>query len=398
MSGYTQFDANGQLLAEKEPLLQKPLNKPWKEYDEFGNPVVGNYWTLIFGSFKHMLIHAAMFAFWCMAFMLGYHVISDLLLLVVGLMVLAMVGMSLIVMQDRRKFMAEKEAAENATVILNEETKRRKANTVMQRSLVTVKSLTPLICAASLIAGSVSGMSINMSELSDYWAYDQYRHYTNVDPSEPAASHSDASVLVFMHGARPDGSRSMGYTRYGATYCVAPIALEAGYSGDQPILSDIQYWAVGKDCCSGNEGFACEGAREKNARTGLVKVNRTRRESSEWAPSQHEYIREILSAEYEEMTYYEKAVLMTQAKFGVTSPEERLFVRFVDDIGEARDHMWGRAWWSWFEYCGMFWLFAIPAGIITIAIGAVDPDDSKAYTAHLTDMKTNVLHGMNNII
>lgn len=333
---------------------QVPLLRPWKKVQPgSGFEATRNSWTVLFGFLKHTLLHALMFMGVSIIFMVGYHQIPKILVYITAFFVLAFLSDALYIYYSRQK--------------------------------LTKECLAFAVCAMALFTGGVAGTSIHLTKLTDYWPYYQKRHYTNVAPDEPAASHADASVLVFMQGARPDPTRAMGYQRYGHLFCVAPIALESGYSDDAAVNSDIQYWAVGEDCCS--KGFNCDDALDAKARSGLVMIPKTGEDAM---------FEGIMSSN--ELAYYEKAVLMTQSKFDLTSPKERLYVRFVKDIGKARDTYWDEAWRSWAKYQFMGLGAWIIVGVLTVIVGAGDKDDLNMYSEHMVDAKNSVLAKLNHLI
>lgn len=243
-------------------------------------------------------------------------------------------------------------------------------------------------CAFAVAAGGVVGTSIHLTELLDYWPYYQKRHYTNVAPDEPAASKADSSVIVFMEGARPDASRLMGYRRNGNTYCVAPIATDSDYTdASTGIASDIQYWAIGMNCCGHHGEFTCDDAENKKARSGLVMQQLT---------GDDKIGEGVMSSDV--MAYYSKAVKMSLTKYDLTSPEQRIYVRFVQDIGKAREAYWNSAWKSWgiYQFCWSFvWL---TAGAVAVLLGVGDTSDPEAYHEHMVDAKESVLHKLNHYI
>lgn len=337
--------------SEKVPLL-KPLNKPWQED---GDGHRSNSWTVFFGFLKHTLLHTLLFMVASIAFMTGYHAIPKTLAFLVVLLVIACLSDAFYAYHVRRR--------------INKET------------------LAFTVAAFALLSGGVVGTALDMTHLVDYWPYNLRRHYTNVAPDELAASHADASVLVFMKGARPDPSRSMGYFRHGHTYCVAPIALESGYS-DQQLSADVQYWAVGKDCCKGEHAFNCDDATDPNARAGLVKIDKSHSDSDS-----ETFMEGVMSSS--EMNYYEKAVLMTMAKFDLQSPKERLYVRFVADIEKSRSGYWSDAWFAWGKYQALWLLVWIVAGALIVVIGAGDDSDTNRYQDHFNDVLQGTFSKLN---
>jgi len=351
---------------EKDPLLNA-RDKPWKAMTPRGvsaRPVDEkdnerghrNCWNIVFGWVKHTFIPAFLFMAVSILFMVGYHQNPRLLLGLAAFLAVALCSDALYIYGTRSKCTKE------------------------------VVAFT--VCAFAVCAGGVVGTSLHLTQLHDYWPYYQKRHYTNVAPDELAAAHADASVLVFMEGTKPDATRYAGYYRYGNVYCVAPIAVEPGYiEGEDTISSNVQYWAVGKNCCGGHKGFSCDDSHKSGARSGLVMTKKTEDDT---------LLQGILSGDEE--TYYEKAVHMSLTKFDLTSPSERMYVRFVKDIDAARMTYWWTAWLSWWKL-QVFWLpLWTFAGAVAVVVGAGDPEDDSRYSAHIVDFKQSVLYKLNHYI
>lgn len=61
----------------------------------------------------------------------------------------------------------------------------------------------------------------------------------------------DAGIVQFAPGSQLDVKKSMGF-KNGNLFCVAPIV----FGTASPVSYD--FWAVGKDCCSGSQAdFSC---------------------------------------------------------------------------------------------------------------------------------------------
>lgn len=177
-------------------------------------------------------------------------------------------------------------------------------------------------CAGTLIAGSFFGYYNYNRNIRDYWDYYDRRQYTNVWPSELADAHRDASVIVFADGTRPDPLSAMGFNfGVSGTACVAPIRMSNSDNGDA-----VQYWAVGVDCCAQQGEFSCGDIDVKNARAGLVVVNRTE-------PLFPLGVR--ISAEQ-----YLKAAQMATARFAYAAAEQPIFVHWVSDVNASHDLLW----------------------------------------------------------
>jgi len=237
------------------------------------------------------------------------------------------------------------------------------------------------VIAFALFSGAANGTSIHMNKLVDYFTLLDKRHYTNVAPDEPAGAHADAGVIVFMEGARPDGNRYMSYKRAGSKWCVAPISVDSSYANDLNIQSDIQYWAVGENCCGGHEGFACGDARKPGARSGIVM-----REMNDLDRK----IKGLVATT--EMDFYNEAVQMATSKFDLTTPKDHLLVRFVGNVEKAQWDFHSAAWRAW-GYT-QFWMGFVWAICGTVAM--VIARDT--YRNHWKDALTNSIHNVNHII
>lgn len=249
------------------------------------------------------------------------------------------------------------------------------------RSRLAVESFMCAAVAFAIFSGGVAGTCVHLAKLGDYMAYHSKRHYTNVAPEEPAGAREDGSVLVFMEGARPDGSRATAYHRNGIKFCVAPIAMDPSYADSLAVQTDIQYWAAGQDCCLGHEGFTCGASKNPGARSGIVLAR-----MNGW----NERLKEVIATP--ELNYYDEAVLMATAKYDLTTSADHMYVNFVDDIDKAEWNMYWDAWKYWM-FVQFVWGFAwATVGAFAIVLGG------DAYSRHITDAKTSVFASLNNIL
>lgn len=126
------------------------------------------------------------------------------------------------------------------------------------------------LSAAALLVGAMAGYFNYCTGIRDYYAFWEHNQYTNVWPDEPAAAHADASAIVFAVGTSPDSARAAGFIAGRHVYCAAPVRMVA--SQGSPV---IQYWAVGKDCCTNQPPtFTC-GDAASGARSGITLYNRS---------------------------------------------------------------------------------------------------------------------------
>lgn len=317
-----------------------------------------NGWRIVTGWIKASFGSALLFAAVSLLFMFCFHVCPRLMMVLGLLLLAACVGKA-----------------------------AHKYHYAKRRSIYKKTVLFWLVFSLASTCGAVVGTSIYLNELKDYWSFYSKRHYTNVAPDEPAAAHDDASAIVFMEGSKPDPSRFAAYWRYDAFYCVAPVAVDtADTNGEDPTVASAEYWAVGKDCC-GKNGFSCYDAADPLARSGLV-LQRGKPEDV--------IMPGIISNN--DMAYYEEAVKMSLARFGITSSKERLYVRFVKDLEAAHRTMWNGAWTSWWKMQFLFFVVWMVTGAMAVLIGIGGQEDSSRYAEHMADLKSNVLEGVNSYI
>mmetsp|Transcript_80949 Transcript_80949/g.262184 ORF Transcript_80949/g.262184 Transcript_80949/m.262184 type:complete len:302 (+) Transcript_80949:113-1018(+) len=96
------------------------------------------------------------------------------------------------------------------------------------------------------------------------------RSYPSVPVSATAVAHADAGILYFEKGVTVDDTRSVGLRIFGSTYCVAPVL--SGEPSTQPGIPgpEVQFWAVGLDCCGARGGFDCDDSGNSEAHGGVV--------------------------------------------------------------------------------------------------------------------------------
>eukprot|EP00928_Gymnodinium_smaydae_P072781 TRINITY_DN56080_c0_g1_i1.p2 TRINITY_DN56080_c0_g1~~TRINITY_DN56080_c0_g1_i1.p2 ORF type:complete len:321 (-),score=62.54 TRINITY_DN56080_c0_g1_i1:69-1031(-) len=117
---------------------------------------------------------------------------------------------------------------------------------------------------AAFVLGAMFGNMNYKTSLWPYYNLKSLNEYSYVDPSKMRGAQAmDAGRVYFVEGAQLDLRRSMGFKNLD-TYCVAPITMEG-----LPLAS-YDFWAVGKNCCSGNAAdFHCGEYLNPNARSGL---------------------------------------------------------------------------------------------------------------------------------
>lgn len=116
---------------------------------------------------------------------------------------------------------------------------------------------------ASLGVAIPIGFFIENGYMKEYWRLDNGAVYRQLNPFDPGASHSDATVLEFRQGTFVDVQRSVGYMQAGTVYCVAPVS-------SRSMETSVQYWAVGINCCEQRGSFSCDDVEDPQALSGLT--------------------------------------------------------------------------------------------------------------------------------
>lgn len=116
-------------------------------------------------------------------------------------------------------------------------------------------------------AGTLVGSYCYYQHMIFYYTYQDMRAYTNVAASQPGSSFKDASMIMFTQDSMVDISRALGYMapENTDTYCVAPV-VASGMTSDQ----EIQFWAIGKNCCHPRGSFNCDSSHDAAARSAIM--------------------------------------------------------------------------------------------------------------------------------
>jgi len=170
-----------------------------------------------------------------------------------------------------------------------------------------------MLCLLACTLATVLGLYNYHEFMFSFFAYDEFREYGNVLPSEPAASKADAGKIIFSSDARVDTTKAVGYVQ-NDVYCVAPIL-------DDTQSTTIQFWAAGVNCCGKRADFSCDSSWDSRARSGVVVLD-----NDSWMPSHHDT--------------YMKAVEVAEAAFDLISAKEPIFVRWVLDPQAIQDDFW----------------------------------------------------------
>jgi len=162
-----------------------------------------------------------------------------------------------------------------------------------------------LTCLLAFILAAVGGAANFSANMAGAFDLQNLNDYAYVDPTRNRGQQMmDVGRISFLNGTHLDLKYAMGFTN-GDVYCAAPITL-----GTAP-LSSYDFWAVGKNCCTGSAGnFHCGDYANSYAHAGLRIVSDEPRE------------------------FYRLAVQQAQATFNIRAEHPLFFVWTQDPFAE----------------------------------------------------------------
>jgi len=119
--------------------------------------------------------------------------------------------------------------------------------------------------ALAWFAGGLLGERNFVRNMQPYYGVLTLGTYDSVDPmTTPGELLMDGGRVQFASNTIVDTKRAVGFQNE-AIYCVAPIV-----RGDAPPTIGYDFWAVGVDCCSGEQGnFSCGSTNSSVSRGGV---------------------------------------------------------------------------------------------------------------------------------
>mmetsp|Transcript_27687 Transcript_27687/g.45340 ORF Transcript_27687/g.45340 Transcript_27687/m.45340 type:complete len:341 (+) Transcript_27687:125-1147(+) len=114
------------------------------------------------------------------------------------------------------------------------------------------------------IFGLVIGNSNFSANMAPYYNFKSFQAYPDVHPGITSGKAVlDGGIFIFTPTTSPDVSKAVSFKTVD-TYCVAPVV-----SDSKPLIA-YDFWAVGKNCCSGDMAdFSCGEFNNPAARGGL---------------------------------------------------------------------------------------------------------------------------------
>jgi hypothetical protein len=159
-----------------------------------------------------------------------------------------------------------------------------------------------------VVLGVAAGDVNFQSNMRPFYVINQLGTYPSVDPSKfRGNSFMDAGQIEFTPGSKLWLEKSTGF-KDGDVYCVVPIV-----SGSSKPPSVVDFWAVGKNCCSGHTSdFHCPEFSNPKARKGL----------------------RLVDSDEEDM--FRLVVKKAEAEFNLHAPHPVLLHWMVDPVSEVK--------------------------------------------------------------
>lgn len=179
-------------------------------------------------------------------------------------------------------------------------------------------------CSLALLLGAVVGGYLHEAQVQMYYAHFEGETYSNVVPSQTADTFADAALVTFEKEAYVMRGKSVGAQPIGDPhkYCVAPILAKQQEN-------DVQFWAVGTDCCDWRDNFWCDAALdEKSQKAGVVVFD--------------------VGLVKTEADQYRAAIRIAEAENELRGDDDALLVRWVQASEAAGivHQMLVDAWWA----------------------------------------------------
>merc|ERR1719321_2543148 len=167
--------------------------------------------------------------------------------------------------------------------------------------------------------GLIFGFFMYFRYLVYYQRYVELRPYNNIGGREAVAQFNDASMFLFTQDSRLDVMRSVGYkSRFtGETYCVAPVV-----DSTMSSANNINFWAVGDNCCLARGEFVCGDAQDSRTMSALVVLEPEDvvRPFMRWAVAGSVFPRYERSIKLQEAAYATRAATNIKMLYWVADP------------------------------------------------------------------------------
>lgn len=192
----------------------------------------------------------------------------------------------------------------------------------------------------AFVLSVVTGQQNYIQYMQPYYNYENLARYQDIDTNMYLGQQlMDAGRIDFKTGTALDLGRSMGFKNHDI-YCVAPIVTKG--SAEQAL--SVDFWAVGKNCCSGVAAdFHCSGFSDPKA-SGVIRMMQD-----------------------EDRPFYRLAVQQAEATYHMTASHP-LFFEWVHSAEEAVSHFAQKGRTNYFLWiCSHFTLQAFLTVATTLA-------------------------------
>lgn len=191
-------------------------------------------------------------------------------------------------------------------------------------------------CLIAFVVGFMAGENNYYTNMQPYYNYENLATYKDVDTNSYLGQQlMDAGRMDFKKGTKLDVTKSMGFKNKDV-YCVAPIMTQ----GSSATAQSVDFWAVGKNCCSGVQAdFHCSGFSDPHA-VGVIRMMSD-----------------------EERPFYRLAVQQAEATYKLTATHP-LFFQWVHSADEAVNNYWHKGCLSYLVWICAYFTFQ---GFLTVA-------------------------------
>lgn len=191
-------------------------------------------------------------------------------------------------------------------------------------------------CLTAFVVAFMAGENNYYTWMQPYYNYENLATYKDIDTNTYLGQQlMDAGRIDFKSGTKLDLGKSMGFKNKDV-YCVAPIMTQ----GSSTTAQSVDFWAVGKNCCSGVQAdFHCSGFSDPKA-TGVIRMMSD-----------------------SERPFYRLAVQQAEATYKLTATHP-LFFQWVHSADEAVNQYWHQGTFRYLVWiCGYF----VFQGFLTVA-------------------------------
>lgn len=192
----------------------------------------------------------------------------------------------------------------------------------------------------ALFLAAATGETNFIQYVQPYYNYENLASYQDIDTNAYLGQQlMDAGRIEFKQGTSLNVGRSMGFKSHDI-YCVAPIMTKG--SADSAL--SVDFWAVGKNCCSGVAAdFHCSGFNDPHA-TGVIRMMQDA-----------------------DRPFYRLAVQQAEATYHMTATHP-LFFQWVHSSEEAVNEFWQKGFRNYLLWtCSFFMLQAFLTAATTLA-------------------------------